>query len=147
MSHVSACPAMVTDLDDLDAACTECGLQLVRGQETYRWYGTHVGDFPLPEGFTADDLGRCEHAITVPGNGRAYEIGVCRRRDGEDGWVLVFDFWEGGFGMAEHAGNGCERLIGQYLAATAARLEPTAEHAWSTEPDGTIVFEVIPLEG
>lgn len=82
-----------TDADSIAAvkqACKEMGLIFKEGQKTYRWYGRSVGDYPLPQGFTAEDLGKCDHAIEVPGAG--YDIGLARRKDGK-GYALLFDFW------------------------------------------------------
>lgn len=102
MSHVATIDIEVRDLDDLSAACGRLGLELVRGQETYRWYGYSVGNHPIPDGFTAEDFGKCEHAIRIPeghparrsGYGECYEIGVVRRRDGRPGYTLIWDYWD-----------------------------------------------------
>lgn len=62
-----------------------------QGQTSYAWWGSSVVDYPLPEGFTTQDLGHCDHAIGVPGAG--YEIGLARAKDGKGGWVMLFDFY------------------------------------------------------
>ena len=115
MSHVAKVDVEITNLDDLDAACKRIGLELVRGQQTYQWYGTSVGDYPLPEGFTVEDLGRCDHAIRIPldhpyhqrsdPTDRPYEIGVVKRRDGKPGYMLMWDFFCGGMGLSEFTGQ------------------------------------------
>src|SRR5438552_1836555 len=104
MSHVSTFEFAVTDLDALDKACSEIGLELVRDQKQYKWFGRSVGDYPLPEGFSEKDLGKCEHAIRIPGNRSAYEIGVVKSRTGT-GYQLVWDFWQGGYGMEKMVGG------------------------------------------
>lgn len=95
MSHVCEIRTKLTDLDAIKAACDELGLTFKSGQQTYKWYGYSVDDHPLPHGFQKDDLGKCEHAIGVPGTD--WEVGVCRRRnpDGSlaDGYTLLCDFW------------------------------------------------------
>ena len=115
MSHIVTESMVIQDLDALQAACSpESGLEFVRGQQTYRWYGRSVGDYPLPAGFTEADLGKCEHAIRVRGNSGAYEIGVVRRRDAEGnvlpGYQLSYDFWNGGYGLEKVAGKNCSTL-------------------------------------
>lgn len=35
---------------------------------------SHVGDYPLPLGFTVKDMGKCHHAVGFPGI--AYEVGI-----------------------------------------------------------------------
>lgn len=125
MSHVAKVDVEVTNLDDLEAACRRIGLELVRGQTEYRWYGETVGDYPLPDGFRGDDLGHCDHAIRVPldhpyqnrehytddmgvfhAARTPYEIGVVIRRDGKPGFHLLWDFWQGGYGLSEFLGVG-----------------------------------------
>ena len=105
MSHVVSMELEIRDLDALKDACKMLGLELVIGQKTFKWYGQHVGDYPLPEGFTTHDMGKCEHAIRIPDNKSAYEIGVARRRDGQPGYVLLWDFWAGGMGMQAKVGK------------------------------------------
>lgn len=121
MSHVATVDVQVTNLEDLRAACQRLGLEFAEGQTTYRWYGTHVGDYPLPAGFSAADLGSCEHAIRVPGNLEAYEVGVVRRRDGKPGWQLMWDFYLGGFGLEQHVGTDCGLLRQSYATVAATR--------------------------
>ncbi len=112
MSHVAKVDVEITNLDDLEAACKRIGLELVRGQQTYEWYGSSVGDTPLLDGFTEEELGTCDHAIRVPEDHpihqiyeRPYEIGVCKRRDGKAGFALLWDYFAGGFGLWEHLGT------------------------------------------
>ena len=59
MSHISKIELEVKDLRLLGQACTRLGLNLIRGQKTFRWYGKD---------------GQCDHAIKIPGAN--YEIGV-----------------------------------------------------------------------
>lgn len=99
MSHVSQIELKIKSLDALKAACTRLGLQWMEGQKTYRWYGRFMGDYPLPEGVKVEDLGKCHHAIKVPG--ATYEIGVVEKQ-GE--YVLMWDFYSSG---------GLERVLGQ----------------------------------
>jgi hypothetical protein len=92
MSHVAKIELEITDLDALKAACQRLGLEFRCGQVVYAWYGEYMADYPLPEGLTAKDLGKCDHAIRVPG--ASYEIGVLKR-NGK--YHLLWDFWsEGG---------------------------------------------------
>lgn len=121
MSHVAAVALEITDLDSLEDACKMMGLELVRGQQTYKWYGTHVGDYPIPDGFTKADMGRCEHAIRIPGNSQAYEIGVVKNRNGQPGYTLLWDFWGGGFGMQAKVGKEGGLLKQSYSIARAQR--------------------------
>jgi hypothetical protein len=112
MSHISLIALKVRDLEALDAACRRLGeLELVRGQKTYRWYGRMVGDYPLPEGMTPADLGRCDHAIRLKDKPNAYEIGLVRR---SDHYALLWDFWNGGYGLEAKVGANCARLKQAY---------------------------------
>lgn len=121
MSHVAQIDIEIHDLNALQQVCGKLGLELVMGQQTYRWFGKHVGDYPLPAGFTADELGKCEHAIRIPGKPDAYEIGVVKRRDGRPGYQLMWDFFAGGHGLMEKAGPECRTLKREYAVAVAFR--------------------------
>lgn len=120
MSHVTTIDLEIHDLEALKVAAADCGCELRLGQATYRWYGKHMGDYPLPAGFTQDDIGNCEHAICRSDKHDAYEIGVVKSRAGE-GWTLLYDFWAGGKGMSEAVGDKCERLKQAYAAEVARK--------------------------
>jgi hypothetical protein len=117
--------------DAVAAFCPEC--ELVQGQSEYRTWKTDngklVGDYPLPNGWTAEDVG--QHAVGVirltdealkkrgidteqrNGHGKPYEIGIvpvtCQRdeegkiissKPGEgEEYMLVTDFWASGNGL------------------------------------------------
>jgi hypothetical protein len=99
MSHVSRIELEINDLETLKEACRSLGLEFVADQKTFKWYGWHMGDYPLPDGFTFEDMGRCDHAVRVPG--ADYEVGVVRKGNG---YVLLWDFWQGG---------GLEKVLGK----------------------------------
>lgn len=99
MSHVSEIELKIKSLDALKSACARLGLEFIQGQTTYKWYGHWVGDYPLPSWLKVEDLGKCEHAIRVPG--ASYEIGIIER-EGEI--KLLWDFWGSG---------GLERVLGK----------------------------------
>lgn len=62
MSHISKIELEVNDLNALDRACKRLGLELVKDQQSFRWFGNNPGI--------------CNHAIKVPG--AEYEIGITR---------------------------------------------------------------------
>jgi hypothetical protein len=99
MSHVTTIDLEIKDLSALKAACERLGYLWLEGQKNYRWYGRYMGNYAMPEGMTVADLGKCEHAISVPG--ASYEIGVVTR-NGKT--TLLWDFWSSG---------GLERIVGK----------------------------------
>ena len=119
MSHVAKIDVVIKDLEALQAACEALGLEFVQGQKTFKWYGRWVNDYSAEDaayhsGIKPEDYGKCEHAIRIPGNSSAYEIGVVRNPNGE-GYSLVYDFYNGGFGMSDKVGGKkCEKLVGEY---------------------------------
>lgn len=108
MSHMAAIELQITDLECLEEACKNLGLQLNRNQSQWRWYGRWMNDYSADDaaykaaGIKPEEYGNCaEHVITIPGSNSCYEIGVVKRRDGQPGWVLLYDFFAGGYGMSE----------------------------------------------
>ena len=113
MSHITQINIEIKSLDALKAACERLGLRWIEGQTTYKWYGRFVGDSPMPQGFTVEDLGKCTHAIQVPG--ASYEIGVVIRNGKTQ---LMWDFYSSG-GLEKALGKGGEQLIQAYAIETA----------------------------
>lgn len=104
MSHIVAMDLSIESLDALEEACSLLGLQLARDQKTYRWWGRFVGDSPAPKGVKISDLGKCLHAIKIPDNKNAYEIGVIRAEAG--GFQLLYDFYGA-------AGQAMQKKVGE----------------------------------
>lgn len=119
MSHITTVKVKIKNLKALKESCKALGLEFRENQKTYHWYGYSVGDYPLPEGFSKEDLGKCEHAIGIPGNKEAYEIGVCKSRNQDDEYTLLWDFWHGGYGLEEVVGKDCNRLTNSYAEQVA----------------------------
>lgn len=113
MSHVSKFELEVNDLEALKAACEPLGLEFKEGQKNYKWWGRSVGDYPLPAGFKASDLGKCDHALSVKGAPNAYEVGVVKKKDGK-GYELLWDFYSGGYGLQAKVGLDGDKLKQMY---------------------------------
>jgi hypothetical protein len=131
MSHVAKIDLVIQDLDALRAACETLGLELVEGQKQYKWFGAWMQDYSSADaaylnGIDPKDYGKCEHAIRIPGQSDAYEVGVVKNPKGA-GYVLILDFYAGGRGMVDKVGGkACERLTMNYAAKVgikAARKE------------------------
>lgn len=133
MSHVAKVELKIKDLAALAACAGSLGLEFIKDKTTYKWWGRSVGDYPLPEGFKASDLGKCDHVLRVKGSGPdAWEIGVVKAKSG-DGYVLLFDFYGSrgaplinalGFKGSAHnpdAGSVGWKLKQEYGAAVATR--------------------------
>ena len=118
MSHVTTIKMEIKDLVALKDACVKAGLEFRENKKTYKWWGYSVGDYPVPKGFTKEDLGKCDHAIGVPGNKNAYEIGVVVR----DGKIsMLWDFYGGGQGLEKVAGKDCCNLTEAYTQTVAVK--------------------------
>ena len=144
MSHCVSVEIEITDLDACAAACTELGATLVRDQTTFKWWGSSVGDYPLPEGFTAADMGHCQHAIQVPGTD--WEIGLVENRNGRKGYTLLFDFYgpRGGPLLKMVGGKDAARFKQIYGVHKAQREAVRKGYATTrtTAADGTIRLTV-----
>jgi hypothetical protein len=115
MSHVTTIDLEIKDLGALKTACERLGYQWMEGQTTYRWYGHWVGDYPMPQGFNKLDLGKCDHAIKVPG--ADYEIGIVTR-NGKT--TLLWDFFSSG-GLQEVIGKNGGKLKQAYATEATKR--------------------------
>lgn len=133
MSHVATVNVEIKDLDALALAAARCGLELVLGQTTYRWYGMDAGNM----GLTAEQQefvrlgltpGVCEHALRVAdpkarkGYG-AYEIGVVRHPE-TGKLTLMWDDLCGRLGRcvrAEGERSGMGKLLQMYAVEAAKR--------------------------
>lgn len=149
MSHVATVDLKITDLTALETAVKRLGGELVRNQKTYNWWGRSEGDYPIPEGMTAEDLGKCEHVIRVPGV--RYEIGIVKNKKAP-GYILAYDFFGWGDGrdatgnvpdgakLHEQFGEGLTKLKQGYAVARAeiaARAKGLSVQK-QTLKDGTI---------
>lgn len=115
MSHIETVKVTITDLDAFKAACKAEGAEFATNQKTFRWYGMAVGSGQrtMPPGFTAEDFGKCEHAVKLPGVN--YEIGVVKLRDkGPTRYTLMYDNW-GNAGWGGHDGEKLEEKFGRGL--------------------------------
>jgi hypothetical protein len=116
MSHV-ALGELIVKTDELPSfvqACSNRGLQFMRNQTTWNWFGTWMNDWSDSEraaalqGIDPATFGKGDHAVKVPGSD--YEIGLQRLPDGS-GWRLVYDAWGGDGKVIEAAvGMGCRDL-------------------------------------
>ena len=136
VSHVTKVDVEIRDIDALDTACKKRGLKLMRGQTKYAWWGRSVGDYPIPAGMRAEDLGKCSHAIHL--NSGSHEIGLVAQSD--NSFRLVFDFYGQAGLLAAVGGKACEGLVGDYTieAARNAALAQT----WTVQDnaDGSITI-------
>jgi hypothetical protein len=120
-------------LEAIRLACAQLGLKWKENQQHYAWWGSSVGDYPLPQGFKATDLGKCEHAIGIPGT--EWEVGVVRRRkaDGtpDEGYTLLFDFFgfKGGPILTALGGQQANKFVQEYAAQQSVLLAQKKGHA------------------
>lgn len=126
MSHVASVELEIDDLPSLKEAAKALGLEFVEGQKSYKWFGRFMNDY---SGADADHLngidpktyGKCEHALRIPGNSKAYEVGVIKNPSGK-GFRLVWDFWQQGFGLQDIIGKD-GGLLKQSYAVMRAKKE------------------------
>ena len=124
MSHVVTIDCKITDLEAFRLAVERCGGKLERA-ERYRWWGSYVGDYPLPkiEGMTPGQvkakLGRCDgYRVQVPGCG--WDVGLWRMADGS--YQMMYDFYQGGRGLERAlGGRGLPKLKQAYAIVKAKR--------------------------
>ena len=128
MSHVT--PITRAEGWDIETLKRMCDLhpelfEFIENQKTYRWFGQFMGDYPLPEGMTKEQLGHCDHAIRV--EGASYEIGVVTN---ETGTHLLWDFWASG-GLQQQLGEEAWRLNQEYDVTKAVMAAESQGYAWA----------------
>lgn len=129
MSHIATVEAEIKDLDSLAKAAESLGLELVRGQTKFKWFGQFMGDYDEYEsqlkaiGIEPKDYGKCDHVIRVPdAKGSTYEIGVVER-DGR--FYLLWDFFHGGYGLMQHVSADSDKKregVGKLMQAYAREV-------------------------
>lgn len=131
MSHVavqSTTPGdpMFKDMEALKLACQMLGLEIEQ-RSNYAWFNRHVGDYPLPQGIPASDLGKNakfvirlnDEMAAKHGNPhtKPYEIGMLEDPNNPGCFVPIYDFFAGGYGL--------EAVIGKPLFADKEKKKPT----------------------
>jgi len=148
VSHVTVIEIEIRDLECLRQAAEDLGLEFRQGQQTFKWWGHSVGDFPLPEGFTEADMGKCSHALAVKGKPGAYEVGVVARRDGKAGYILMWDFYGGGKGLQAAVGDKCSKLCQKYSEKVVLKhAKPLQAQGWNLQrsagANGAVVIKLV----
>jgi hypothetical protein len=140
VSHIVTIKTEIRDLAAVRAVCKRFKWEFREGQTRYQWFGTYMGDAPLPEGVTVADLGTCTHAIHVPGC--RYEIGIVAKPGGYD---LRWDYWETAI---KNAMGGPEaHRFQQAYAIEKAKIEARKQgHSVTEQPqkNGTIRLIITP---
>ena len=118
MSHVSYVELEVNDLDALAKAAEACGLEFVPNQTSIRWYGRWVRDYhgddaAYKHGVDPGQYGRCTHALRIPGDDTAYEVGILDNGDGT--FKIYYDHWGPGKAITDKIGQGGQKLKQQYV--------------------------------
>ena len=59
VSHVTTIDASEKyDIPSLKQMCKNEGWEFLENKTTFAWFGRHVGDYPIPKGFTVNDMGK-----------------------------------------------------------------------------------------
>jgi hypothetical protein len=91
-------------------------------------------------------MGKCDYAMRVVGKPGAYEVGICKRRDGKPGFVPLYDFFLCGYGLIDAIGKDGEKLKSSYAVEVAkTQVQAFQKQGFRMsqykQPDGTIVVK------
>ena len=114
MSYISVGKPLFSDLACLQQAAEMLGCRLVK-RNTYRWYGRSVGDYPLPAGMKASDLGKnAAYVIELNEETKArvrknhgeepYDVGLVEDPANPGTYLPMYDHFCGGYGVDEVMG-------------------------------------------
>jgi hypothetical protein len=118
MSHVAAIETkagepVFADVDCLKLAAEMIGCRLVK-RNTYAWYGRHVGDYPMPKGMTADQLGKnAAYVVEATEEGKqkhgvsggCYDVGIVADPNNPGCYTPVYDFYGQSYGINKLIGE------------------------------------------
>lgn len=152
MSHVAVISTVFKDLECLEQAAKDCGLVFNWNQKTWKYYGSWVNDYhdadaAYKNGIKTEDYGKCLHAISVPGNKHAYEIGIVKNPNAEEGgYKLLVDFYGGGNGLQAHIGGSKDyyKLQDAYSKHVVIKQAEAQGYTWEEETaeDGATVLKL-----
>lgn len=135
MSHIATVDVEIKDLDALAKAAKACGLEFVTDAKTFRYYSGRRAP--------------CSHALRVPGNDKAYEIGVVKRADGKS-YELQYDPFSRGNGMMDLVSSESDkhkqklgRLLQAYSTAVARKEMMKAGYRVSEKVDAKGVVRLV----
>lgn len=114
MSHVVKIDMKLMSLNVIIKTFRDLGMEVVESPN-YKWYNTYVGDSPLPEGYSIDELGKCIYKAYIPSKPSAYEVGIVKSKDGT-GFSLLYDFWMEGYGLESVIGKNANKFKQTYSA-------------------------------
>jgi len=136
MSHVSdiSTEGLEFDLDVIREMCTRQGWEFMEGQKTFAWFGRFIGDSPVPEGYSPEDYGKCDHAIRLPGC--SYELGVVKSKFRGEGYHILADFWCDG-GLDDALGKQGEKFKQIYLQTSDIMWAEEKNFDWEEAPSST----------
>ncbi len=112
MSHVAICKTepgkpLIVDLEAVKLAAMNLGMTCEE-RNTYKWWGHSVGDYPIPHGYTADELGKNAVLVlsTTPElrqklgiSPDCYELAVIEDKLNPGCYTYMYDFYNGGKGL------------------------------------------------
>jgi hypothetical protein len=116
LSHVSKIELEIKDLEALKAACQRLGFKFRKVKRPINGMVAGLETVHYLEGITEEELGKCDHAIHVPG--AKYEIGIVKKGKSLS---LLWDSWVKG-GLEKHIGKDAGKLK-QIYAVEKIRLE------------------------
>src|SRR5690606_3373765 len=81
-----------------------------KDQRNWRWFGKWVNDYHEEDAayrrVNPKEFGKCQHAISIPGDNHAYEIGVIQDPEDPNAFRLLFDFYG-------QQGRKIEKIVGK----------------------------------
>ena len=120
MSHVASVKTkpgepFIVSLNAVRAAAERIGLEVLE-QSHYTWYNTHVGDYPVPAGWQANQLGNNATLVLrvkepkrtelrEKNKQEPYDLAVVEDKLNPGSYTLMYDFFMGGFGLDSVIGS------------------------------------------
>ena len=108
MSHVSACERapgnpLITDLACVPIIAKLLGAQVL-DQREWRWYGHHVGDWPVPEGIDVNSLGK-DAVLVLRFPNTEYDLAIIKDPNNPGCFTYIYDWYGRGGGLTKYLGE------------------------------------------
>lgn len=104
---------VIVDIEAVFMAAKNLGM-VVEKRPHYKWYGHHVGDYAVPQGWSSSELGKnAVYVLSISAEkkkelgitGQPYELAIIEDKLNPGCFTYMYDFYQGGHGLDKVIGS------------------------------------------